>query len=61
MSIDSIISALDAKIAALEQARTVLAGGPKTPRKKRILTPEGRARIAAAVKRRWAVQKKVQA
>jgi len=33
---------------------------PKVPkrRKKRNLTPEGRARIAEAVKRRWAAQKK---
>ena len=29
----------------------------KPTKKKRNLTPEGRARIAAAVKRRWAAQK----
>ncbi len=29
----------------------------KPAKKRRNLTPEGRARIAAAVKRRWAVQK----
>jgi hypothetical protein len=36
------------------------ASSPKTsPRKsKRVLSPEGRARIAEAVKRRWAAQKK---
>ena len=36
---------------------------PKVPKrkKKRNLTPEGRARIAEAVKRRWAAQKKVAA
>jgi hypothetical protein len=28
------------------------------PKKKRNLTPEGRARIAAAVKARWAAQRK---
>ena len=31
---------------------------PKKKRKKRHLTPEGRARIAAAVKARWAAQKR---
>jgi hypothetical protein len=29
----------------------------KSPKKKRNLSPEGRARIAEAVKRRWASQK----
>ena len=32
-----------------------------TRKKKRNLTPEGRARIAEAVKRRWAAQKKAAA
>jgi hypothetical protein len=31
---------------------------PKPAKKKRNLSPEGRARIAAAVKARWAKQKK---
>ena len=31
---------------------------PTPAKKKRKLTPEGRARIAEAVKRRWAAQKK---
>jgi len=36
---------------------------PKVPKrkKKRNLTPEGRARIAEAAKRRWAAQKKAAA
>ena len=34
---------------------------PVKRKKKRHLTPEGRARIAAAVKRRWAAQKKAAA
>jgi hypothetical protein len=35
-------------------------GSPKAPirKKKRNLSPEGRARIAEATKRRWAAQKK---
>jgi hypothetical protein len=33
----------------------------KTKRKKRHLTPEGRKRIAEAVKRRWEIQKKAAA
>ena len=32
---------------------------PKADKKKRNLTPEGRKRIAEAVKRRWEKQKKV--
>lgn len=34
---------------------------PAPAKKKRKLTPEGRARIAEAVKRRWATQKKAKA
>lgn len=33
---------------------------PASTRKKRNVSPEGRARIAAAVKRRWAAQKKLE-
>jgi hypothetical protein len=36
-----------------------LAVTPAKKKKKRNLTPEGRKRIAEAVKRRWAAQKKV--
>ena len=65
---------IDEQLSALTQARTVLAGtvvkrlpgrpakatatATVQPKKKRKLTPEGRARIAAAVKARWAKQKK---
>jgi hypothetical protein len=31
------------------------------PKKKRVLSPEGRARIAAAAKKRWAAKKKAAA
>jgi len=76
MSIETLIAAIDAEIARLEQARTLLAGdAPQAAKKrgrpakaaqavvaaakpakkaKRNLSPEGRARIAAAVKARWA-------
>jgi hypothetical protein len=73
MGIKQIIEEVDAEIARLQQAKALLTGeavkrspsGPKAiaaavapAKKKRNLTPEGRARIAAAVKARWAKQKK---
>lgn len=72
MAIDNLISEIDAEIARLTQVRNLLAGSEggtsfgyganrtkatATPRKKRVLTAEARARIAAAQKRRWAKQK----
>ena len=73
MGINQILAELDAEIARLQQAKALLAGetvkrGPGRPKataapvsaqkKKRNLSPEGRARIAAAVRARWAKQKK---
>ena len=72
MGVSEIIAQIDREIAQLQHARTLLAGsgsavkakrGPGRPpkkaaKKKRNLTPEGRRRIAEAVKRRWAEQKK---
>jgi hypothetical protein len=80
MGIKQIIAELDAEIARLQQAKTLLSGATTAPiakqspgrpksapasaaattpaKKKRNLSPEGRARIAAAVKARWAKQKK---
>ncbi len=68
MGIWSILAEIDREIAQLQQARAVLSGNTaktgaaprvkKSKRKKRNLTPEGRKRIAEAVKRRWAAQKK---
>jgi hypothetical protein len=80
MALKDIVSLIDAEIAALKEARALLAAGsavtvaprkagrprkvqpdsPKAPirKKKRNLSPEGRARIAEAAKRRWAAQKK---
>ena len=73
MGVQEILKQIDREIAQLRHARTLLAGkaapaakkavaepkAKKTARKKkRNLTPEGRKRIAEAVKRRWAEQKK---
>lgn len=69
MGVPEILTHIDREIAQLQQARTLLTGThekstkiatatKKTAKKKRNLTPEGRKRIAEAVKRRWAEQKK---
>ena len=71
MSVKQIIAELDVEIARLEQARNILSGatvkrGPGRPKlnpgtgieKKRKMSAEGRARIVAAVKARWAKAKK---
>jgi len=80
MALKEVIALIDAEIAALKEARALLAVGsavtvakrkpgrppkvhPGTPKvatrkKKRNLSPEGRARIAEAARKRWAAQKK---
>ena len=73
MGVSEILAQIDKEIAQLQQARALLGGGaapaPKkaaaapaakkpVKKKKRNLSPEGRKRIAEAVKRRWAEQKK---
>jgi hypothetical protein len=70
MGVSEILAQIDREIAQLEQARALLNGSsksksskPSSPAKKaggkkRRLTPEGRRRIAEAVKRRWAEQRK---
>jgi hypothetical protein len=73
MANDSIVALIDAEIARLTQVRSLLASSgkvaiattePKTRktaagkvRKKRVLSPEARKRIADAQRRRWAAQK----
>jgi hypothetical protein len=72
MNIAALLTELDAEISRLQQARTALAAldipakrGPGRPKrsvedatsKKRILSPEARARIAAAQRKRWAAAK----
>lgn len=70
MGVSEILAQLDREIAQLQQARALLAGASirknrrtaapaaRKAAKKRNLTPEGRKRIAEAVKRRWAEQRK---
>jgi hypothetical protein len=69
MGVSEIVAQIDREIAQLQQARSLLNGvsngkvriartGKRVTKKKRNLTPEGRKRIADAVKRRWAEQKK---
>ena len=72
MSFSSVLDDLDAEIAKLRQARALLSEDGELPaeqhrtrniekpvsRRKHKMTPEGRKRIAEAVKRRWAAQKK---
>jgi hypothetical protein len=71
MSIESILSEIDAEIARLTQVRKLLASSgsatltAKTTKtkaapaktRKRVLSAEARKRIAEAQKRRWAAQK----
>jgi hypothetical protein len=74
MSVESILSQIDAEIARLTQVRSLLASttnvdfkvtGRKTKqthaaaktRKKHVLSPEARKRIADAQRKRWAAQK----
>jgi hypothetical protein len=74
MELSKILKLLDEEIGRLEQARSLLIDGnvikrgpgrpkgslgkPVEKKKARKLTPEGRKRIAEAVRRRWAAQKK---
>jgi hypothetical protein len=81
MDVSKIIAEIDAKIASLQQARSVLLGlddvtvslkprrgrpkgsvnaatAVKPATRKRNLSPEGRKRIADAMKRRWADRRK---
>jgi hypothetical protein len=74
VEVSRILAEIDAQILKLQQARALLAGsqqaarrGPGRPkgtavptakRKKRKLTPEGRKRIADAMKKRWAERRK---
>ena len=69
MGVAEILEHIDQEIARLERAKALLSGGAsKTGKasavgvarksKKRNLTPEGRKRIAEAVRRRWERQRK---
>jgi hypothetical protein len=71
VGVAEILLQIDREIAQLQRARALLNGGAakssskpvaiapkKARRKKRNLTPEGRKRIAEAVRRRWERQRK---
>jgi len=74
VGVSEILVQIDHEIAQLQRARALLAGSfgethkkaaviaaarkAYKKRKKRHISPEGRKRIADAVKRRWAEQKK---
>ncbi len=70
MGVADILQHIDQEIAQLQKARALLSTGIDKPvktsgktaagksRKKRRLTPEGRKRIAEAVKRRWERQRR---
>jgi len=68
MSLKDVLSAIDAEITRIEQARALLTGtvttrrGKKSATKpvkaKRTMSPEARERIADAQRKRWAAQKK---
>ncbi len=66
MTREELVAAVDEEISRLEKVRALLlsTGGSRIsssfgnkPRKKRVLSADARARIAAAQKRRWAKQK----
>jgi hypothetical protein len=75
MPIENLLATIDAEIAKLQQARTLIAGTgkvtlggkpasiapPKKAKRKRTLTPEARKRIADAQRKRWAAAKKTTA
>ena len=56
MNTSELITELDSEIDRLQQVRNLLAGtnSTGTPKRKRKLSAEGRARISAAMKKRWA-------
>jgi hypothetical protein len=66
VDVKDILLEIDSEISRLQQARALLSGestpkrgpGKHAAPKKRKLTPEGRKRIAEAMKRRWAERKK---
>jgi hypothetical protein len=65
MGTTEMLAAVDEEISRLNQVRDLLRGGEggvpspfvAKPRKKRTLSAEVRARVAAAQKKRWAKQK----
>ena len=64
MDTAELLSSIDAELATLRQVRALLTGQGgylrrgRKPRKKRTMSADARARIAAAQKKRWAAWKK---
>jgi hypothetical protein len=60
MNIDEIMQTIDAEISRLEKVRALLTGhtAPLKRGKRSKMSAEGRARIAAAQRKRWAAKKK---
>ena len=70
MSINNILSEIDAEISRLEKVRSLLGSSstgktkkaaPVVRKKRRKLSKEAREKIAAAQRKRWAKQKKEKA
>jgi len=72
MSLTAVVSAIDAEIARMEQARNLLAGSAsekrgrkpasnKSAKRKRTMSAAARQRIADAQKKRWAKTKRLAA
>jgi hypothetical protein len=69
MSLDSILSTIDAELSRLQQARTLIAGSNANPAsapsarktRKRVMSEEARKRIGDAQRKRWAKQKRATA
>jgi hypothetical protein len=59
MDLEAIVQDIDAEINRLEKARALLTGhkASKLAGKRSTMSAEGRARIAAAQKKRWAKKK----
>jgi hypothetical protein len=59
MNTSELIAAIDAEISRLQQVRKLLSGSTATHGSKPgTMSAEGRARISAAMKKRWAKQKR---
>lgn len=63
MDTSELLSSIDSEIARLREARALLAGKDapfpfRTEKKKRHMSADSRARIAAAQKKRWAAWKR---
>ena len=58
MNTSELIAGIDEELSILREARALLTGdGANRPTKRRKMSAAGRARIAAAQKKRWAKQK----